>query len=254
MRSTSLDIEDRHALVDWLRATGRLAEHEEVGTTLLGGGVSNRVVKVVRASGESWVLKQALEQLRVQAEWHCSVLRVHREALGMRWLAKLAPPGAVPRFLFEDGEHHLLAMEAVPSTYENWKEILLAGRVNPADFAGAGTLLATMHNRAMEFADDLVPIFEDRSFFDALRLEPFYEFSAERVPATGDFLRSLVLDTRARRSCLVHGDFSPKNILIDNDRMVLLDHEVIHWGDPMFDVGFFLAHALSKAHALVGRR
>jgi hypothetical protein len=31
---------------------------------------------------------------------------------------------------------------------------------------------------------------------------------------------------------------------------VLLDHEVIHWGDPAFDLGFALAHLLSKAHHL----
>jgi len=31
---------------------------------------------------------------------------------------------------------------------------------------------------------------------------------------------------------------------------VLLDHEVVHIGDPAFDIGFFLAHILSKAHHL----
>jgi 5-methylthioribose kinase len=47
---------------------------------------------------------------------------------------------------------------------------------------------------------------------------------------------------------LVHGDFSPKNILIYQGRLILLDHEVVHFGDPAFDVGFALTHLLSKAH------
>jgi aminoglycoside phosphotransferase (APT) family kinase protein len=49
---------------------------------------------------------------------------------------------------------------------------------------------------------------------------------------------------------LVHGDYSPKNILIYEGRLILLDHEVIHWGDPAFDLGFSLTHFLSKAHHL----
>lgn len=53
---------------------------------------------------------------------------------------------------------------------------------------------------------------------------------------------------------LVHGDFSPKNILIQNGRMILLDHEVIHFGDPAFDLGFASTHLLSKGHFLESRR
>jgi hypothetical protein len=39
-----------------------------------------------------------------------------------------------------------------------------------------------------------------------------------------------------------------------HDQLVLLDHEVIHFGDPAFDLGFSLAHLLSKAHHLKSKR
>jgi hypothetical protein len=65
-----------------------------------------------------------------------------------------------------------------------------------------------------------------------------------------DFLRALVAQTRATANTIVHGDFSPKNILIHAGKLVLLDHEVIHFGDGAFDVGFSFAHLLSKAHHL----
>jgi aminoglycoside phosphotransferase (APT) family kinase protein len=100
----------------------------------------------------------------------------------------------------------------------------------------------------------LAPIFSDRSFFETLRLEPYYEFSAAQVPASAPFLRALIEETRARRITLTHGDYSPKNILVRNEKLILLDHEVIHWGDPAFDLGFALAHFLSKAHHLVSHR
>jgi 5-methylthioribose kinase len=35
---------------------------------------------------------------------------------------------------------------------------------------------------------------------------------------------------------------------------VLLDHEVIHFGDPAFDLGFSLTHLLSKANHLPEKR
>lgn len=35
---------------------------------------------------------------------------------------------------------------------------------------------------------------------------------------------------------------------------MLLDFEVIHWGDPAFDLGFALTHLLSKAHHLPPQR
>ena len=56
------------------------------------------------------------------------------------------------------------------------------------------------------------------------------------------------------RETLVHGDYSPKNILVHRDALILLDHEVVHWGDPAFDLGFSLTHLLSKAHHLVAHR
>jgi len=45
----------------------------------------------------------------------------------------------------------------------------------------------------------------------------------------------------------VHGDFSPKNLLIHANRVTLIDFEVGHYGDPAFDIGFFLTHLMFKA-------
>ena len=45
----------------------------------------------------------------------------------------------------------------------------------------------------------------------------------------------------------MHGDYSPKNILVNDESVVLLDFEVGHFGDPAFDLGFFLTHLHIKA-------
>jgi 5-methylthioribose kinase len=242
-----LDIENHAALLDYLRATDRIARDETPRFETLTGGVSNRTVLVERPAGESWVIKQALSKLRVKADWFSDPARVHREALGIRWLSQLAPPGTITPLVFEDFENHLIAMQAVPKPHENWKTMLLAGRIDLAHGEQFGHLLATIHVASARRSAELQPLFSDLRFFESLRLEPYYLFTAERVPEARDFLLRLVDDTRCICRSLVHGDFSPKNVLVHNEQLILLDHEVIHWGDPSFDIGFAMAHLLSKA-------
>ncbi len=251
---TDIDIEQPGALLSYLRGTGRIGVEEDPVVLVLAGGISNRTVLVRRPTGEAWVLKQALEKLRVSVDWFSDPERVHREALGLRWLQELAPPGSITPLVFEDHEHHLLAMEAVPEPHENWKTMLLEGQVRDEHVEQFGRLLGEVHRNAHERSEELAPIFEDRSFFESLRLEPYYGYTATQVPAAADFLHALVEDTRACRISLTHGDYSPKNILVHEGRLVLLDHEVIHFGDPAFDLGFSLTHFLSKAHHLPDRR
>jgi len=249
-----LDIEKPDQLVDWLRGAGLIGSQESPTIRNLAGGVSNRTVWVARTNGETWVLKQALERLRVAAHWTCSPERIHREALGMRWLATLAPTDAIPKLLFENRPYNLLGMEAVPEPHSNWKNVLIEGRVDPDHVRQFGQVLGTIHRRSILAASQLKEVFETTSFFESLRLQPFYEHPKIRYPQTGPFLNALIEETRATRLALVHGDYSPKNILIFRGHLRLLDHEVIHWGDPMFDVGFAIAHLLSKAHHLPRHR
>jgi len=246
----ALDIEDAPALLAYMRQTGRIAPGEQPRIAILQGGVSNRTVWVERESGEAWVVKQALAKLRVPVDWFSSPERIHREALGLGWLARLAPPGSITPLLFEDRERHLLAMQAVPQPHANWKTELLGGKICPDHFRQFATLLATIHREAHRRRAELAEGFGDRAFFESLRLEPYYGYSAQQAPVAAAFLVSLIRETLACRITLVHGDYSPKNVLIHEGRLVLLDHEVIHFGDPAFDLGFSLTHFLSKAHHL----
>ena len=243
-----LDIEQSDQLIAYLQQSARIGPDEWPAVRVLAGGVSNRTVLVKRPTGESWVLKQALAKLRVKVDWFSSPERIHREAEGLRWLTKLAPPETLPGFVFEDTEQHILAMEAIPEPHDNWKQMLLNGHLETDHIQQFGELLGMIHRRAYEERDQVAPAFEDRSFFESLRIEPYYSYTASQVPEAAGFLDRLIKDTRATRVTLVHGDYSPKNILVYRNRLILLDHEVIHFGDPAFDIGFSMAHLLSKAH------
>lgn len=250
----SVDIEQPAILLAYLRRNGRIADDEYPRIRVLHGGVSNKTVLVERGGGEGWVLKQALAKLRVPVDWFSDPMRLHREASALRWLGRLAPRGAVPRLIFEDFVHHVLCMEAVQQPHENWKEKLLSGRVEPDEVEQFGTLLGEIHLRTAQHLDALRPEFGGREFFESLRIEPYYLYAAEQEPAAASFLERLVDETRSIATTLTHGDFSPKNVLVREGRLKLLDFEVAHIGDPAFDIGFSLAHLLSKAHHLAENR
>jgi aminoglycoside phosphotransferase (APT) family kinase protein len=254
MASAELDIEVPELLRRYLVGAGLLDAAEPAVISRLAGGVSSRTMLVERPSGQRWVVKQALAALRVHVEWLSSPARSAREAEGARALASILPAGAVPEVVFEDRERHLFVMSAVDATAQNWKSLLLAGHVEARHFEIAGELLARIHRESAARCGEFSVSFADTSYFESLRLEPYYEYTAREVPEAAAFLAALCDRTRSRRLSLVHGDFSPKNLLADKDRMVLLDHEVIHFGDPAFDLGFVFAHFLSKAHHMPSRR
>jgi tRNA A-37 threonylcarbamoyl transferase component Bud32 len=249
-----LDIEDFQALENYLRGHGYAGRRETIACERLTGGVSNKTVKVTLQSGTAWVLKQALQKLRVSGDWFSDPRRIQVETNGLRWLNRIAPCGATPAFLWEDRENYLMAMELIPHGHENWKSLLLAGKINTTHFEQFGALLGTIHRRSAEIAEQVYPVFESTVYFETLRLGPYYVYTAEKIAAAAGFLNTLVEETGANRLSLVHGDFSPKNTLVYQGRLIILDYEVIHFGDPAFDLGFALTHFLSKAHHLPEHR
>ena len=243
---TDINIEDSSVLLSYLRDTGKISANETPTFVRLDGGVSNRAMWVKREHHPDWVMKQALEKLRVQVDWYSAPERIHREATGLRCLNRIVPQH-VPEFIFEDHQHHILAMTAIPQPHLNWKSELLAENPHSDHAVMFGELLAQIHN-AVDDYPEIIEEFNDRSFFEELRLEPYYGYTAEQVPLAQEYLMSLIDDTRRRRQALVHGDYSPKNVLLHDDRLYILDYEVIHFGDPAFDIGFSMTHFLSKAH------
>lgn len=245
-----LDIENFDALRQYLTERGHIQVGQRVAFTKLLGGVSNRTVKVSYANGRSWILKQALAKLRVNVDWFSRPERSGVEAAGLRWLNSWAPAGSTPLFVFEDGINHVMAMEAIPEEHENWKSVLLKGQIVSDHFKQFGVLLGTIHRRSSESKEEVSEKFANTTYFESLRLEPYYLYPAQTFATAASFLNTLAQEALLHKLSLVHGDFSPKNTLIYRGKLILLDYEVVHFGEPAFDAGFALAHFLSKAHHL----
>ncbi len=248
---------DEHTAAEYLRDGGRIDAGEHVVVHELTGGVSNMVLLVERPDrpGGDFVLKQGRAQLRTAQPWFASLERVWREAavLGVchSLLAGHDASGAaiavaVPEILFEDQENYLFAMSPAPRPHATWKTELLAGTVDPQVAAAAGRLLGRLHAGSWRDAA-LATSLGDRSLFDALRVDPYYRtLAAHREDARAAV--GTLIDSLAANCCaLVHADFSPKNLLHARNELTLVDFETGHFGDPAFDLGFFLSHLVLKA-------
>jgi 5-methylthioribose kinase len=238
---------------DYLIRQGRLSPVDPVEVTSLAGGVSNVVLLVRSRRAAPFVLKQSRSQLRTRADWFSRLERIFREADAQRALSRLLPAGAVPEVLFEDRENYCFAMSAVRSDHAVWKRQLLSGQVVPAVFEGAGRLLADIHARTLG-KRDLLADADDTSVFRELRVDPFYRRIADVHPVIQPAVAALIDSMPRHACCLVHADFSPKNLLIHAEGLTLVDYETAHYGDPAFDLGLFFAHLWLKAVAVESAR
>jgi aminoglycoside phosphotransferase (APT) family kinase protein len=226
-------------------ALGLAQADEPVRATPLAGGVSSGIYRVDLRSG-SYCVKQALPQLKVAKEWKVPVERVFSEVAYLRAVARIAP-GQVPRVLGEDAASKSFVMEFLgPQDHRNWKAELLAGRVEPEVAHRMGDLLGRIHAATADDAE-LAARFATDANFHAIRLEPYLVETARVHPELAGTLEHLVRRTAATRRVLVHGDVSPKNILLGPAGPVLLDAECAWFGDPAFDAAFCLNHFLLKA-------
>lgn len=203
----------------------------------LGGGVSNVVLRM-----DDLVLKQSLGRLRVADVWEAPVGRIVTEAKALRFAHGILPD-VVPAALDSDPQAHTLTMPAAPPNWRSWKELLLGGTVDPSIASRLGGALAVLHNASTAELDWL----DQPEAFVALRVDPYHYAVAERLPGLATEVRSVAEEMADNRLCFVHGDYSPKNVLVGDDALWVIDFEVAHLGDPTFDVAFMLHHLLLKA-------
>ena len=203
----------------------------------LSGGVSSEIWKVGNVC-----VKRALPRLRVAQRWEAPIERNRYERL---WLetAGEAAPGAAPRILASDDRAGLFAMQYLPLPV--WKERLRQGDARPAFAAQVGATLAAIHS-ATAGRREIAERFATDAIFHSIRLEPYLVATGLAHPDLQAQLHALVERTANTRMCLVHGDVSPKNILVGTDGPVFLDAECAWYGDPAFDLAFCLNHLLLK--------
>jgi aminoglycoside phosphotransferase (APT) family kinase protein len=232
------------ALLDALNRLELVPPGAEVVVTPLDGGVSSDIARV-DVAGRSFCVKQALAKLKVAADWRAPVARNHSEAEWIRVAGEIAPD-AVPRLIGEDRAAGLFAMAwLAPEAHPVWKAELRDGRIEPAVAVEVGRRIALIH-AATAGRVDVAARFATDHIFRQIRIEPYLLATAERHPDCANALRRLAETTERTKLALVHGDVSPKNILVGARGPIFLDAECAWYGDPAFDLAFLLNHLLLK--------
>lgn len=210
----------------------------------LAGGVSSDIL-LVEGGGEPFCVKRALAKLKVAAEWRAPVARNHAEAEWLR-VAGAIIPNAAPKVLGEDEALGLFAMPYLdPATHPVWKVLLKDGKARHDTATQVGAALARIHAATADDKDIAARFANDETFY-AIRLEPYLVATGRAHPGLAAQLDALVTRTASTKRVLVHGDVSPKNILVGPEGPVLLDAECAWYGDPAFDAAFCLNHLLLK--------
>ncbi len=187
------------------------------------------------------ILKQPLNRLRVQDEWSIDVSRNANEVEGLRLAHRVLPTGTVPPVVDHDDANCVLLIEPAVVGAKSYREQLLAGVAELSVASEAGQLLAQMHNAfaADRFARER---FGDATIFNQARTDPYFRTAAERLPQYRRAIEDQIARLAEQQRTLIHGDFSPKNLIVQPaGPLVLIDFEVVHYGDPCFDVAFCLA-------------
>ena len=231
-------------LVDSLRRMALVSADQHVVLTPLAGGVSSDIYRAELPGGVICV-KRALGRLKVAADWRVPVVRNHWEVEWMRVAGGIVP-GAVPEILGEDRAGGAFAMSWLPpDEFPVWKKMLVDGEADTRTAAAVGDVLGRIHSGTAD-RPDIAARFPTDALFQAIRLDPYLVTVARAHPDLARSLLALVASTGSTRRVLVHGDFSPKNILVGGEGPVILDAECAWFGDPAFDLAFVLNHLLLK--------
>jgi aminoglycoside phosphotransferase (APT) family kinase protein len=231
-----------------LRHRGLISEEAAVATELAGG--VSCVVIAVEQHGRSIVVKQSLERLRVADAWFAPRERTLTEGAALATAHRLTPE-SVPRLLDIDEENLIVAMERAPTGWLDWKTVILGGDVHPEVGARLGRVLGDWHRATLGSTVSGPDAVSAAQAFEQLRIDPFHRTVVARAPELAHPILEVVDRMSATRVCLVHGDFSPKNVLVaaDGSGAWVIDFEVAHTGDPSFDLAFMVCHlALKSVH------
>jgi aminoglycoside phosphotransferase (APT) family kinase protein len=230
--------------IELLKREGILPHDAMATCAPLGGGVSCDVY-LVEANGAGYVVKRALSQLKVADEWLADPERNHYEHRYLSVASEIEPQ-AFPKVLHTCDDEGWFCMEYLGVGWENWKTQMLGGLAQPQLARSAGATLARVHT-ATQARPSLREEFDTTDNFWQLRLDPYLLATGRKHPA----LQATFIQEAERlsqtRECLVHGDYSPKNMLVRDGEICVLDCEVAWFGDPAFDVAFLLNHLCLKA-------
>ncbi len=262
LRDYGVDEKLPSEIIDSLITMGFMHEGEVIDYQVLTGGIASDIWRidiyptedggctVADEKHKTLCIKRALSQLKVKQTWEVSTDRNAYEVLWFQTVAEYFSHDVVPCILAHDKKRGVFAMDFLPpENYPVWKNQLRDGDVNPLTAKLIASYLGKIHQRSALPSQraKLIQQFDTLHLFYQIRIEPYFLATAKKHPDLNNRIENLANTLARTQTALVHGDISPKNILVGEAGPIILDAECAVYGDPAFDIAFLLNHLLLKS-------
>ena len=211
----------------------------------LEGGVSSEVY-YVKTNKKEYCIKRSLKKLLVKKKWIANTNRIKFEYLWLKHCRNILKKNIPETFEFNSRKKYIVMQYLDTSDYKTLKELFFDKIVNIKTIKLISKHLYKIHTNSNNVKTKNIFKRNNKNFYD-LRLDPYFNEVGRVYPRYKEYIKHLNKNYLKNSNTLVHGDFSPKNILIGKNKIVYLDAECCNFGDPVFDLVFFSNHLLIKS-------
>ena len=211
----------------------------------LEGGVSSEVY-YVKTNKSDYCIKRSLKKLLVKKNWIANTNRIKYEYLWLKHCKKIISRNIPKTFEFDNKKKYIVMEYLNDSKYKTLKQLYFNKVVNIKTIKLISKHLYKIHSSSKNLKTKKIFDGNNNNFYD-LRLDPYFNEVGRIYPKYKKYIKNINKNYFENSSTLVHGDFSPKNILIGKNKIIYLDAECCNFGDPVFDLVFFTNHLLIKS-------
>ena len=211
----------------------------------LAGGVSSEVYHV-RTNKNNYCIKRSLKRLLVKKKWIANTNRIKFEYLWLKHCQNILKRNIPNTYEFNDKKKYIVMEYLKTSQYKTLKQLFFKRIININTIKLISKHLYKIHSNSSNYKTKKIFEGNYKNFYD-LRLDPYFNEVGRVYPKYKEYIKKINENYIKNSSTLVHGDFSPKNILVDKNKIIYLDAECCNFGDPVFDLVFFTNHLLIKS-------
>ncbi len=226
----------------WLNS---INQEKIVSYKRLKGGVSSEVYKV-KTKNNYYCIKRCLNKLLVKKKWIVDVNRIAYEYLWLEHCNKILKKNIPHTYIYDEKNKYIVMEYFDNKNFSTLKQLYFRKKVSLNTIKSISKHLFKIHQDSKNLKIKKKFSGNKKNFFD-LRLDAYFNEVGRVYPNYKKYINKINKNYYENSSTLIHGDFSPKNILIGNKKIIYIDAECCNYGDPVFDLVFFSNHLLIKS-------
>ena len=211
----------------------------------LTGGVSSEVYHV-KTNKNNYCIKRSLKRLLVKKKWIANTNRIKFEYLWLKHCQNILKRNIPNTYEFNNKKKYIVMEYLKTSQYKTLKQLYFNKIININTIRSISKHLYKIHSNSNNYKTKKTFEGNYKNFYD-LRLDPYFNEVGRVYPKYKGYIKKINENYIKHSNTLVHGDFSPKNILVGKNKIIYLDAECCNFGDPVFDLVFFTNHLLIKS-------